>query len=119
MKALPPESAGAALAEAMRPFEQFLVADREERAPQRGEDRALVGGPLDRREGGADRCDLLALVKRAAADEHVRNAAGFEGLHVGPCHVRSEADEPPKQQADVFRGDGHRWLVAALGHLPL
>ena len=39
---------------ALLPFEQLLVADREQRAAQRREHRQLVVRPLDRRERGAD-----------------------------------------------------------------
>ena len=59
--------------ESMRPFEQRLVADGEERPAQRREHRQLVVRPLDRGQRRADRLDFLALVKRLAADEHVRD----------------------------------------------
>ena len=66
----------------VRPLEQLLVADREERAAQRREHRQLVVRPLDRGERGADGLDLFALVERLAADEHVRDAARLERLDV-------------------------------------
>ena len=67
--------------------EQHVVAEREQRAAQRAEDRQLVVRPLDRGERGAQRLDLLALVEALAADEQVRQAARLERLHVGPRHV--------------------------------
>ncbi len=91
--------------EMMRPLEQLLVADREERAAQRRKHRQLVVGPLDRRERGAQRLDLLALVERAAADEHVRDAARLERLDVGARDVGLPAHEAPEEQADVLGRD--------------
>ena len=58
--------------EALAKRQQGAVAEREERAAQRREHGQIVVGTLDRRERVANRLDLLALVKRAAADEHVR-----------------------------------------------
>ena len=63
--------------------EQRVVGEREERAAQRRVDRELVVGPLDRGERVAHRLHLLALVKRSAADEHVRDAPRLERAHVG------------------------------------
>ena len=82
-----PEAVIRRRAEAMHPLEQRLVADREQRPAQRREHRQLVVRPLDRGERGADRLDLLAIVKRAAADQHVRDAARLERLDVRPRHV--------------------------------
>ena len=67
---------------AMAIGEQRLVVDREQRAAQRREHRQLVVGPLDRRQRGANRLDLLAVVKRLAADEQVRHAARLERVDV-------------------------------------
>ena len=86
----------------MRPLEQLLVADREQRAAQRREHRQLVVRPLDRGERGADRLDLLAIVERLAADQQVRDAARLERLDVRPRDVLAEADETPEQDADVL-----------------
>ena len=70
--------------------EQRVVGEREERTAQRREHRELVVGPLDRGERVAQRDHLLALVERAAADQHVRDAARLERAHVGPRHVVAE-----------------------------
>ena len=61
-------------------FEEVLVVDREQRALERREHRQLVVRPLDGRERRADRLDLLAPVKRLAADEQMRNAARLDGV---------------------------------------
>ncbi len=105
-------------AEAVRPLEQLFVADREERSAQRRKHRQLIVGPLDRGERGAHRLDLFALVERAAADEHVRDAARLERLDVGPRDVGLPADEPPEQQADVLGRDLDGRGAAPLGDLP-
>ena len=89
----------------MRPLEQLLVANREERASQRREHRQLVVRPLDRGQRGADGFDFLALVKRSAADEHVRDAARLERLDVGARDVGLPAHETAEQKADVLRRD--------------
>ena len=94
-------------AEPVPELEQLLVVDREQRAFQRREHRQLVVGPLDRGERGADRLDLLAAVKRLAADEQVRNAARLDGVDVRARHVLAEADEPPEQHRDVPRLNRH------------
>ncbi len=84
-------------------LEQLLVADREERPAQRGEDRQLIVGPLDRHQRRAQRLDLLAIVERRAADEQVPDAARLERLDVRPRDVLAEADEAAEQDADVPR----------------
>ena len=92
-------------AEALLPLQQLLVADREQRAPQRREHRQLVVRPLDRGQRRADRLDLLAIVERLAADQHVMHAARLERADVGLRHVLAEAEEAPEQDADVARLD--------------
>src|SRR5204862_6962241 len=88
-------------AEAVPPLEQLLVADGKQRAAQRGKHRQLVVRPLDRRERRADRLDLLAVVERLAADEHVRHAARLECAHVRLGDVLAEAAAAAEQDADV------------------
>ena len=70
-------------AEAVPELEQVLVVDREQRSLQRREHRQLVVRPLDRGQRRADRLDLLAAVKRLAADEQVRDAARLDRVDVG------------------------------------
>src|SRR5581483_7425513 len=69
-------------AERVAVLQQLFVADREQRAAQDREHRQLVFRPFDGRQGGAQRFDLGAVVKRAAADEQMRDAARFESLDV-------------------------------------
>ena len=102
VKAPAVEAIPGAASEAVRPFEQLFVADREEWAAQRRKHRQLIVGPLDGRQRGAQRLDFFALVEGATANEHVRNAARFEGLDVGPRDVGLPADEAPEEQTDVF-----------------
>ena len=102
----------------MRPLEQRLVADREERSSKRREHRQLVVRPFDRRKRRADGLHLFALVERLAADQHVRDPARLERLDVRAGDVVLPADETPEQEADVLRGDVHGRFAAALRHLP-
>ena len=99
--------------ELMAILEQLFIADRKQRPPQRRKHRQLIVWPLDRREGGPQRFDFAAVVKRPAADQQVLDAARFERAHVGPRHVLSEADEPPEQQADVPGLDRNEMLFLA------
>ena len=101
------------MADAMAILEQLLIADREQRTPQRRKHRQLVVGPLDGRQRGAQGLDLCAIVKRPAADQQMGNAARFEGLDVGPRHVLLETDEAAEQQADMPRLDRHEMLRLA------
>ena len=118
---LPPSSCGIRNgwngAEAVTELEQLLVVDREQRALQRREHRQLVVGPLDRGERGADGFDLLAAVKRLAADEQVRDAARLDRVDVRARDVVAEADEPAEQDRDVPRLQRHAPLGAV--RLPL
>ena len=77
--------------ELMAIFEQLLIADREQRSPQRRKHRQLIVWPLDGGERGAQRLDFAAIVKRPAADEQMRDAARFERAHVraASCPRRS------------------------------
>ena len=54
--------------------------------------------------------DLLAAVKRLAADEQVRNAARLDRVDVRARDVLAEADEPAEQDRDVPRLERHRAL---------
>ena len=63
-------------------LQQLFVTDREERAAERREDGELIVRPFDRRQRRAKRLDLLAAVKRPAADQQVVDAARFERVHV-------------------------------------
>ena len=108
-------------------LEQLLVADGEQGTAQRGEDRQLIVRPFDRHQRGAQRLDLVAIVKRLAAHEQVLHAARLERFDVGPRDVFAEAHEAPEENADVARlhrdapagrvalGDG----PAALRHQPV
>ena len=87
--------------------EQRLVAEREERAAQRGEDLELVIGPLDRRDGVAQRDDLFAIMERTAADEDVGYAPRFERADVGPRDVGTEIPEAAEENGDMPRPDRH------------
>ena len=110
---------GCRRADALAVREQRLVAEREERAAQRAVDRELVVRPLDRGERGAQALDLLALVERLAADQHVRDAARLERLDVRLRDVGAALREAPEQQAHVPRRDGQ--ILArplALRHAP-
>ena len=104
--------------ESMRPFEERLVSDGEERSSQRREHRQLVVGPLDRGKRRADGLDFLPLVKRLAADEHVRDRACFECFDVRSCDVVLPADEAAEQKADVLGRDRDGSLPAAFRHHP-
>ncbi len=101
-------------AEALLPLEQLLVADREQRPPQRREHRQLIVRPLDRGERCPDGLDLFAVVKGLASDEHMAHAAGLECADVRLRDVFAEADESAEQQADVFGGHANRTPAAAL-----
>ena len=85
--------------------EERLVAEREERPAQRRKDPELVVGPFDRGEGVAQRDDLLAIVERAPAHEHVRDAPRLQRADVGPRDVRAEIAEPAEEDGDVARPD--------------
>ena len=113
-----PEALRCSGPETMRPLEQRLVADREERSSERREHRQLVVRPFDRRKRGANGLHLFALVERLAADQHVRDPARLERLDVRAGDVVLPADETPEQEADMLRGDVHGRFAAALRHLP-
>ena len=99
-------------AEAMPELQQRLVVDREQRALQCREHRQFVVRPLDRRERCATGLDLLAPVKRLAADQQVRDAARFDRVDVGAGHVLAEADEAAEQYRDVAGLERHANLAA-------
>ena len=63
-------------------LEQLLVANREQRAAQRREDRELIVRPFDRHQRRAQRFDLLAIVERLAANEQMLDAARLERFDV-------------------------------------
>src|SRR5687767_15991155 len=107
-------------------LEELFVSDREQRAAKRGEDRQLVVGPLDGREGGPQRLDFLAIVKRAAANQQMPDAAGFQGVQIRAGLISPVVDEAPEEHADLarFNRDGSaapplRHLPAALAYQPL
>ena len=103
--------------------DQRFVVDREKRPTQRRIHRQLVVRPLDGRERRAHRFHFFAIVKRLAAHEQVRHAAGFERLHVRPRHVFAKMQKAAEQQAHMARLDPYcNWhFVAdgALRHLPV
>ena len=94
-------------------LQQLFVADRKQRTAQRCKHRQLVFRPLDGGQRGAQGLDLRAIMKRAAADQQMGNAARFERLDVGPRHVLLEADEAAEQQADMARLNRHEMLRLA------
>ena len=99
--------------------QQRAVVEREQRAAQRGEDRQLVVGPLDRAERVAQRLDLLALVERSALDQDVRDMTRLQRAHVGARDVAAISAEAPKEHADVARLDRDALLgLLARGHRP-
>ncbi len=91
--------------EVVRPLEQLLIPNREERSTQRRKHRQLIVWPLDRGEGGANSLDFFAFVERAPADEHVRNAACLERLDVRARDVGLPAHEPTEEETDVLGRD--------------
>ena len=84
-------------------LEQLLIANREQRAAQRREDRELIVRPLDRHQRRAQRFDFVAIVERLAANQEMLDAARLERFDVRPRDVLTEADEAAKQDADVTR----------------
>src|SRR4029077_6858886 len=82
-------------------LQQLLVADREQRTTQGRKYRQLVFGPLNGGQRGTQGLDLCAIVKRAAADQEMGNAASFEGSDVGSLHVLLKTDEAAEQKADM------------------
>ena len=99
--------------------DQFLVADREERALERRVHRQLVVGPLHRRQRGTQAFHLLAQMERPAADQQMRNPARLERLDVRARDVVAKRRKPAEEQAHVARGDRHRLAgPLTLGHLP-
>ena len=97
-------------ADPMAVFQQLFVADRKQRAAQSGKYRQLVFGPLDSSQSGAQRLDLRAIMKRAAADQQMSNAARFESFDIRPGHVLLVADKAAEQQADMARLNRHEML---------
>ena len=75
--------------------------------------RELVVGPLDGAQRGAQRHHLLALVKRAAADQHVRHAARLERAHVRAGDVVAEADNWRNSRQTWRLSSGTRRRTAA------
>ncbi len=72
-------------------LEQVLVADGEERPPQRREYRQLVVGPFNRHQRGAKRLDLLAVVERPPAHQQVPDTARLERVDVRTRDVRPDS----------------------------
>jgi hypothetical protein len=97
-------------ADAMAIFQQLFIADRKQRSAQRRKHRQLVFRPLDGSQCGAQRLDLCAIVKGAAANQQMGNPARFESIDVRPRHVLLVADEPAEQQADMARLNRHEML---------
>ena len=62
---------------------------------------------LDGRQRRPHRHDLFAIVKRASADQQMRQLAGLERLDIRAGHVSAEALEAAEQQTHVTRGDRH------------
>ena len=94
-------------------LQQLLVADRKQRTTQGRKYRQLVFGPLDGGQRGTQGLDLRAIMKRAAADQQMGNAASFERFDVGPRHVLLETDEAAEQQADMACLNRHEMLRLA------
>src|ERR1041385_7226116 len=88
-------------------FQKLLVIYRKQRAPQCGKNGEFVFRPFNRSKSRADGFDFRAIVKRAAPDEQMRNAARFQSFDIGPCHVLAKADEAAEQQTYVPRLDRH------------
>ena len=101
-------------------FEQLLVADGEEAAPQSGKHGQFVVRPFHGRERRPQRLDLLAIVKRPPPHQQMRHAARLEGIDVRPRDVGAPADEAPEQQTHVSGLDGYRLgaPTAPFGHRP-
>ena len=87
------------------PAKQRRVGDREQSAAERGEDRQFVVGPFHRRQRGAERFHLLAMVKRFRADQQMLNVARFQTARVAARDVVAVIDHAAEQQADMARGD--------------
>src|SRR6266566_4117559 len=103
-------------AKALAIGEKGVIAEREHRSTQGGIDPQLVVRPLDCREGVAQRDDLLAIVKRAAADENVRDASRLERADIGPGDVSRKVPKATKQNANMARANSNR--VPILLHSP-
>ena len=91
----------------MSPDQELRVREAEEWPAQGRVDRELVVGPLDGAQRVAHGLDLLALVVRAPAHQHVRQAPRLERAHHRTRDVGAEALEAAKQQADVPGLDRH------------
>ena len=91
--------------EPMTILDQLLVANRKQRASQRGKHRQFIVGPFDRGERGAQGFDLGSVVERTSSHEQVRNLSGLERFDVQPRHVLVVTDEATKQQTHVARLD--------------
>ena len=70
---------------------ESVVAESEERAAQGGKDPELVIRPFDGGEGIAQSDDFLAVVERAATDQHVRNAPRLKGTDIWPSDIGSRS----------------------------
>src|SRR5262245_26750373 len=110
---------GVQAADARAVLEQRLVAHREQWPAQGAIDGQLVIRPLDGGERGAQTLDLLPLMERLAADQHVRDAPRLERLDIRLGDVGAPLRDAAKEQADVARR--HRDLLpwpVALRHAP-
>src|SRR4029077_2938064 len=94
-------------------LQQLFVADRKQRNAQGCKYGQLVFRPLDGRERRAQGLDLRAIMKRAAANQQMRDAVRFQRFDVGPGHVLLEADEAAEQQADMARLNRYEMLRLA------
>src|ERR1700683_2563204 len=100
-------------------FEQGRIRNREDRTAQRREYHQLLIGTLDGAQEIADRLDLLALIERAALNEHVRNVTSLECANIWTRNVAAESIEAPKQNTYVARLDRHALIGRlAFGHRP-
>ena len=98
-----------------------MVGEGEEAAAQRRIHRQLIVWPLDGAERDAQRIDLLALVKAAAAHQQVWHLPSLQGVDVGTRDVGAPAGEPTEQDRHVSRLHRHTDLAATrrpLGHRP-
>jgi hypothetical protein len=85
--------------------EERLVANGEKWASERRENLQFIIRPFYCGKRIAKRDDLLAIMKRAPADENVRNSPALKRADVGSRNIGTETAEPAEKDGNVARSD--------------
>src|SRR2546422_653251 len=96
--------------------QELRVTDREKWTLQRREQSKLIIGSLNGRKRIPNCFHFFPRVKRASADQQMRNPSRFERANIRPGDIGHKTAKPAKQQTNVARLNVDQLIsVTALG----